>query len=143
MTKSSTAVNWGDEELNPEVPHGPESRERRRDPRVPTLIRVQPLDGTPAMIAQDLSVGGLGVTSRRPRWPGTLVPVRFRLPGERLAIRATCRVVDLVEVPAGTGLSLMFLGLAPEAERQLRRFVASRWIEEGQVPPGNGDVGYV
>lgn len=64
------------------------------------------------------------VSTTRPRWPGQHLWVRFRLPGTAKAIRATCRVLDLVEVPAGIGLSLQFLRLAPKAQLEVVRFVA-------------------
>jgi len=69
------------------------------------------------------------VTSHRARWPGELVRVRFTLPGESRAIRATCRVVDLIEVPRGVGMALQFLRLHPAAQIQLHRYVDQRTTE--------------
>lgn len=95
-----------------------------------TTIRVECLDGGRFMMAQDLSLGGMLVTSHVPRWPGSLVRVRFRLPGELRPIRATCRVVDLVEVPVGVGLALRFLKLAPEAQATILRYMDKRPMPE-------------
>jgi len=55
--------------------------------------------------------------------------VRFQLIGEPQAIRCTCRVVDLVEVPRGVGLSLKFLRLAPEALLAVHRYVDKRPVD--------------
>lgn len=97
--------------------------ERRATHRMLTTIRVEALDGGPVLMAHDLSLGGMMVTTQRPRWPGCLLPVRFKLPAQPRAIRATCRVVDLVEVPVGVGLSLRFLRLAPEAQAAILRYM--------------------
>jgi hypothetical protein len=107
-----------------------ETTERRRVPRADVAIKVECLaDGT-WMIAHDVSLGGMLVTTSRPRWPGQLVAVRFQLPGDEQAIRCTCRVVDLVEVPRGVGLSLKFLRLAPEALLAVHRYVDKRPVAE-------------
>lgn len=97
--------------------------DRRRLPRAEVAVRVESLDGGPWMVAHDLSPKGMLVTTSTPRWPGQLLQVRFQVPGEPRAIRATCRVADLVEAPRGVGLSLTFLRLAPEAELALDRFI--------------------
>ena len=97
--------------------------DRRLVPRTETTVRVEALDGGAYLIAHDLGTGGMLVTTRDARWPGQLVRVRFRVPGDERAIHATCRVVDVAEVPRGIGLALQFVGLADEAREILRRFV--------------------
>ena len=84
---------------------------------------VELLDGSGYLVAHDLSLGGMQVTTSRPRWPGEMLRLRFQLPGQQQAIRATCRVINLVEAPHGVGLALQFLCLAPEARWALRRFL--------------------
>ncbi len=100
--------------------------DRRKLPRSPTAIRVEALDGGPYLIAHDISLGGMFVTTRKPRWPGEHVRVRFNLPGEPRAIRATCRVTDLADVPHGAGLALRFLKLHSEAQVALHRYIDRR-----------------
>ncbi len=102
------------------VPH---PRDRRRTPRVDVLLPIETTDGGPSLTALDLGTGGMMVTTTRPRWPGQHLGVRLQLPGEKRAIRATCRVVELVEVPRGIGLSLKFLKLAPKAHLTVMRYV--------------------
>jgi hypothetical protein len=106
-----------------------ESGERRQVPRAGVAIKVECLADGSWMVAQDVSLGGMLVTTTRPRWPGQIIAVRFSLPGEPQAIRCTCRVVDLVEVPRGIGLSLRFLRLAPEAMLAVHRYVDKRPID--------------
>lgn len=103
-----------------------EEIERRTTPRADVAIKIECTADGSWMIAHDVSLGGMLVTTTHARWPGQLVPVRFTLPGETQAIRCTCRVVDLVEVPRGIGLSLKFLRLAPEAMLAVHRYVDKR-----------------
>ncbi|MBC7794472.1 MAG: PilZ domain-containing protein [Clostridia bacterium] len=103
-----------------------EEIERRMTPRADVAIKIECTSDGAWMVAHDVSLGGMLVTTTTARWPGQLVPVRFTLPGEPQAIRCTCRVVDLVEVPRGIGLSLKFLRLAPEALLTVHRYVDKR-----------------
>jgi hypothetical protein len=103
--------------------------ERRRVPRRSLAIRVEPLDGGTWMVAHDIGLGGMMVTTRRARWPGELVRVCFSLPGGARPVRVTCRVVDLVEVPRGVGLALRFLRLPPATQLELHRFIDQRKLE--------------
>lgn len=112
-----------------------DSRNRRALPRMMTAVRIDARDGGPYLIAHDLSLGGMMVTTAQPRWPGTLLPVRFTLPGQTRAICATCRVVDLIEVPHGIGLSLRFLRLAPEAQTAVARYVDERPLPDFEHLP--------
>lgn len=95
-------------------------------PRVDSLFRVEPLDGGPVLFAQDLSLGGLYATCRSPRWPGSIFAVRFFLPDQERAVRATCRVLDLDGAPSGVGMSLRFLKLSAESALAIHRYVDSR-----------------
>jgi c-di-GMP-binding flagellar brake protein YcgR len=100
--------------------------DRRRSPRVDVTLPIEAMDGGPTLTAHDLGTGGMLVSTTRARWPGQHMPVRLLLPDEKRAIRVTCRVVDLVEVPAGIGLSLKFLMLAPRARMAITRYVTTR-----------------
>lgn len=100
--------------------------DRRAMPRVDSLFRVEPLDAGPTLYAQDLSLGGVYVTSPTPRWPGEIFAVRFFLPNQTRAVRATCRVLDLDEAPSGVGMSLRFLKLSTEAALAIHDYVDSR-----------------
>ena len=96
---------------------------RRATPRIVTALKVESLSGGPMMVAHDIGVGGMMVTTAVPRWPGTLIPVRFRLPKQPRAIRTTCRVVAMRPEEHGLGLSLQFLRLAQEAQQAIARYV--------------------
>ncbi len=100
--------------------------DRRAVPRTITTIPIEAFDGGPPLHGRDISLGGLMVTTRRPRWPGALIRVRFKLPKQQRAIRATCRVVGLLPEEEGVGLALTFLKLAPEAQQAIARFMDER-----------------
>ncbi len=112
--------------------------ERRKKPRAEVNIPILDLDGGAPMLAHDIGMGGLCVTSLRPRWPGTHIRVRFKLPYVCRPIRATCRVVDLFEATCGTGMALKFLALAPKAELAILRYVGGVWraARRGELPKG-------
>ena len=110
--------------------------DRRLTPRSEIAIKVEPLDGSGWMMAHDLSLGGMLVTTREPRWPGQLLRVRFTLPGESRAIRVTCQVMSLVDVPVGVGLALRFVKLHGTAQAAVHRFVDRRPLDE----PGDGSA---
>ena len=112
--------------------------ERRRVPRNEIAIRVECLDEDTLMVAHDISVGGMMVTTTAPRWPGELVRVRFTLPGKKRAIRATCQVISLEEVPHGVGLRLRFLRLASEARCAVHEYVDLRPVPDPD--PGHESV---
>lgn len=112
----------------------PKLPERRFRPRIDHLFRVEPLDGSEAFYAHDLSLGGLYVTTHKPRWPGQIIPIRFTVPSFGRAIRATCRVAELDEAPGdGVGISLRFLKLSSEA-----RAAILRYIDRNPVDPSFG-----
>ena len=111
------------------------ARDRRAIPRMPTAIKVESLDGGSWLVAHDVSLGGMFVTTKQPRWPGQMLRLRFQLPGEPRAMRVTCRVIELVEVPHGVGLTLRFLRLHPEAQMQLHHYV-----DQGQCEPADESV---
>jgi c-di-GMP-binding flagellar brake protein YcgR len=121
-----------------------ESGERRQLPRADIAIKVECTGDSTWMIAHDVSLGGMLVTTTRPRWPGQIIAVRFTLPGDAQAIRCTCRVVDLVEVPRGIGLSLRFLRLAPEALLAVHRYVDKRPLVAEQIhDEGSSAMAYI
>ena len=89
--------------------HADPSLERRHQPRRETALRVEILDNGGWMMAQDLGLGGMLVTTQEPRWPGSFVPVRFCPKRGTMPIEVLCQVMNLVEVPRGIGLALRFV----------------------------------
>lgn len=108
----------------------PNPDDRRKRPRIATNLCIEDTEGGPDLIAHDLGMGGMLVTTSRPRWPGQHIHVRFSLPTEPRAIRATCRVVELVEAEQGIGLSLSFLALAPKSQLAILRYISQALREE-------------
>ena len=103
--------------------------EKRSHPRVETAIPIEVCNDGRAMVAHDLSTGGMQVTSSQPMWPGQLVRLRFRLPKTNQYIRCTCRVAGLTDVPHGVGMSLTFMRLDPQSHRLISHWVGRRYLE--------------
>lgn len=76
------------------------------------------------MIAHDLSIQGMQVSTAIPLWPGTGFDATLVLRGIG-RVKVHCRVNELVEIPCGIGLSLTFVQLEQEA-----RLVLERYVEE-------------
>ena len=54
----------------------------------------------------DISFGGLMAVAEEPIWPGNLVDLHLKLPGEDEAIAVEARVVDLVSHPSGIAMRM-------------------------------------
>lgn len=105
-------------------------KDRRQVPRAQTLLRIELYEFGEWLVAHDISLGGLSVTSKKVYWPGTLLRLRFVLPEQKRAIRVSCRVVELTDVPHGVGLTLRFLKLSAEAQLALHAYIDGRSISE-------------
>ena len=95
---------------------------RRRNRRIDTTLVVRRSLGQPPMIAHDLSVHGMQVSTAIPLWPGMGFDAALVLRGVG-RVEVHCRVNELVEIPCGIGLSLTFVRLGEEARSALERYV--------------------
>ena len=75
------------------------------------------------MIAHDLSLGGMQVSTAVPLWPGQGFEAALVLRGIG-TVQVHCRVNELVEIPCGIGLSVIFVRLTEEAETAIAAHVA-------------------
>lgn len=103
-------------------------QEQRNTRRLQGYLPVECLDDGALLMAHDISVGGMMITAKTPRWPGQILRLRVKLPGQVRAFRVSARVLDFVEVPRGVGMRLSFLALAPQAKKQVERFVTGRTL---------------
>ena len=99
------------------------AQDRRNQPRRQTALRVEALDNGTWMMAQDLSMGGMLVTTQEPRWPGSFVPVQFSPKRGAKPIEVLCQVMNLVEVPCGVGLALRFVRFSRAGRSYLHHFL--------------------
>ena len=96
---------------------------RRRQQRVETTLVIRRAAGQPPMIAHDLSLGGMQVSTAVPLWPGQGFDATLVLRGIG-SVEVHCRVNELVEIPCGIGLSVIFVRVTAEAERAIKSYLA-------------------
>ena len=95
---------------------------RRRHIRFETTLVVRRGKGQAPMIAHDLSLGGMQVSTATPLWPGQGFDASLVLQGLG-TIPVHCRVNELVEIPCGIGLSLVFVRLSDESIRAISDYL--------------------
>lgn len=72
--------------------------------------------------ASNLSAGGLFLDGTLPHPPGTVVRLRFSLPGDPVPIETAGEIVN---VPGGRGMGLHFVDLADADRARILRFIES------------------
>lgn len=74
----------------------------------------------------DISFGGLMAVAEEPIWPGNLVDLHLKLPGEDESIAVEARVVDLVSHPSGVAMRMRFETVAHTARKQIAIWMSRR-----------------
>jgi uncharacterized protein (TIGR02266 family) len=105
------------------------SSERRAAPRHSVTIPVELSHGTSFSLhaCNNLSSGGAFFRHAIPFHIGTLVDVKFTLPGDHLAIHCKGEVAN-VPAPEDFGMGVRFVGLTGDEQQRIGQF-ASRWGE--------------
>lgn len=86
--------------------------------------------GLICLYAEDISLGGLFITSDIPIKVGSYVFLSFCLPDSNVRIRATGQIVRISvggtgpEPEARQGMGVRFVGLSPEASAAIQDFVS-------------------
>ncbi len=101
----------------------PWDRERRAAKRAPLIAEVEYSSDSPPVSKRltDLSVKGVFIDTMTPLPPGSLLSIRFPLPGDPMP------VVVLGEVVWGQehlGMGVRFLNLRPKDEERIRAYVS-------------------
>ena len=91
----------------------------RRHVRVPTTFPVQVVSKELRLVdeARDLSEGGIGVATKRPIPPMTLVPVRLELPTEKQPVEVLGRVMWATDTAMGIRFEQTNAALTDSVER--------------------------
>ena len=74
----------------------------------------------------DISFGGLMAVGDEPIWPGNLVDLHLKLPGETESIAVEARVVDLVTHTRGIAMRMRFETVAHTARKQIALWMSKR-----------------
>ncbi len=100
----------------------PPDQERRATRRVPLVAEIEYSSDSPSVSKRltDLSIDGLFIDTMTPLPPGSLISIRFNLPGDTLP------VVVLGEVVWGQehlGMGVRFMNLRPKDRERIRAYV--------------------
>ena len=95
---------------------------RRRHMRLDTTLVVRREKGQAPMIAHDLSLGGMQVSTAQLLWPGQGFDAGLVLRGLG-TVSVHCRVNELVEIPCGIGLSVVFVRQSDKAAEAISRYL--------------------
>jgi uncharacterized protein (TIGR02266 family) len=100
----------------------PPGSERRSAKRVALIAEIEYSSDSPSVTKRltDLSTDGLFIDTMSPLPPGTLLSIRFNLPGDPLP------VVVLAEVAWGQehlGMGVRFMNLRPKDRERIGRYV--------------------
>ncbi len=110
------------------------ARDRRDSARTRVFVLVHAGREEEPMWAWDIAMGGMQCRSNTPRWPGTYLDLRFRLPDSEEMLEVGAQVMTLEPAAGGqVSLGMSFRALSPKAQRELYRFLDRRrqmWNEE-------------
>jgi uncharacterized protein (TIGR02266 family) len=108
--------------------------DRRRSVRVPISIWVEETKGEDLYFQQagNLSLGGVFFERTIPHPVGTLVSLKFELPGTEGVIQTSGEVVNVPEEPVGLGAGIKFVDLDPVEERLIREFIDANADDAGE-----------
>ena len=100
------------------------SREQRRYPRYPVKLQVQYQDTDREVVisCNDVSLGGLFLSTATPPRSGTRVSLSIELPDGRGVVWATGHVVHLIP---GRGMGIAFSNFGPGSRQRLEDFLIS------------------
>ena len=101
--------------------------ERRREIRIPVEIWVEEITDEGDLYFQragNISVGGLYFEKTIPHPKGTIVNVKFSLPGSTVIILVRAEIVSASRDLDGLGMGLKFLDLKPADRKSVEEFIA-------------------
>jgi uncharacterized protein (TIGR02266 family) len=105
--------------------------ERRRALRVPVEMWVEESNDRELYFQRsaNLSIGGMFLENTVPHPVGTVITIRFTLPGDSVRIEVRAEIVNAADSSEqGLGMGLKFIDLKPEIEERLRTFIAARGL---------------
>ena len=112
----------------------PSAAERRDSARSRIFVLVHAGASDEPMWAWDIGMSGMQCRSPKPRWPGTYLDLRFRLPETTEPIELGAQVVSMEPAAGGhVSLGLRFRAMSPKAQRAIYRFLDRRralWEDE-------------
>src|SRR5688572_8612959 len=100
--------------------------ERRRDPRVPLELWMEEMAGDDVYFRRtgNLSEGGVFFDRAIPHALGTVVTLKFALPGDKEMVVARGRVVSAAGASAGLGMGVKFISVEGDGQKRIKGYLA-------------------
>jgi uncharacterized protein (TIGR02266 family) len=100
--------------------------ERRASPRVPVEMWVEESTDRELYFQRgaNISMGGLYLERTIPHNRGTVINLRFTLPGETSPIKVHGEIVNVGDTPEDLGMGLRFVDLSDTDRARIERFMA-------------------
>lgn len=114
-------------------------RERRAATRAPLDLWVEEEKGNELYFRRtgNVSLGGLYFEQTIPHALGTVVRLRFSLPGHDGVLEAQAEIVNTPTVKDGLGMGLRFVEMSDEARLRLQQFIDENPATEVEASAGD------
>lgn len=102
--------------------------QRRDDHRVALELWMEEVAGSDVYFRRsgNVSAGGVFFDKAIPHVPGTVVTLKFALPGDPEMVVARGEVVNAAHADQGLGMSVKFVTLEGNGEQRLRHYMSQR-----------------
>ncbi len=106
--------------------HDRRSADRRQNPRVPLELWMEEMAGDDVYFRRtgNLSEGGVFFDRAIPHSLGTVVTLKFALPGDKEMVVARGKVVSAVGADAGLGMGVKFISVEGDGQKRIRSYLA-------------------
>jgi hypothetical protein len=103
-------------------------KDRRESPRVPLELWMEEVSGEDVYFRRTGNVGEGGVYFDRaiPHSLGTMVTLKFSLPGDKEMVIARGEVVSAAGSEQGLGMGVKFLNVEGDGQKRLREYIVKR-----------------
>jgi hypothetical protein len=100
--------------------------DRRETPRVPLELWMEEMAGDDVYFRRtgNLSEGGVFFDRAIPHALGTVVTLKFALPGDKEMVVARGKVVAAANVDAGLGMGVKFISVEGDGQKRIRTYLA-------------------
>ena len=105
--------------------------ERRNAVRVPVEMWVEESSERELYFQRsaNLSIGGMFLENTVPHPVGTVINIRFTLPGDTVRIETKAQIVNAADsTDGGLGMGLKFVELEPGVAERIRTFIANHGL---------------
>jgi uncharacterized protein (TIGR02266 family) len=104
--------------------------ERRNAVRVPVEMWVEESNDRELYFQRsaNLSIGGMFLENTVPHPVGTVINIKFTLPGDTVKVMAKAQIVNASDSDSALGMGLKFIDLETSVEERIRSFIAAHGL---------------